>query len=1184
MLQNRKGRLRRLALVLAVTTTLTVTPLSGVTASAEMPQDDWAFLNSFVPALNRTWDEAPLINKDFTVNAPVMGNGDMSVAIGGNEYEQAYYMRNSDFWSDDDGPGGFQGVNQVPAGVLKIRSESPAVNLALGKTVTWSSEIRAAVAMYDNPAVNAVDGQIGTIWSSQGRKAVDPFYEWIIVDLGEATQIGRYVVTHYGEVYANKDAHNTADFKIQYSDAADPDGTWTDADVVTGNTARVTDKEITPFTARYVRLLVTNPESSGAENIAARIAEFELYAPAEIPPVKTVTASSEYVSGGLFAANALDGDDATFWASESHKNDGSEPQWLAIDYGTQRTFDRWVVKHYGATASNLSGSGVNTGDYALQISETGDPDGEWTTVDAVEGNRADFTDRTVEAFTARYVRLLVTVQAGNGSATEHARIAEFELHGPFEDEEVPGEAVAYRHEEDILTAEIHSTLPFGGHPLNIVSYTSAIENTMVVELSTLSDKAVPVCLELSDQVLNKQNYPAVAGAQGDTLWLKRETSQRSDARFIAKTATATRVLGATDLTVESEGAVAAAYFTVEPGQTVTLVTALKGDNDITGDNINVNNETNLTDVKATVSLANDTALGYLKEAHRQWWKDWYLKSYVRTYEDTLDRYYYRMLYQLGTMTRAGCVNPGLHGPWITADGKGQKYSSYCSNDLGAAMYYISLIESNRADNAKMWIDVAYDYIPYGQQRAKTEFGIDNGGTFYPVHWTPFAGANYEPYHWGQKWLSANIAQIGEYYYKYTLDKEYMAEKIYPQMKASALFFEKFLEKDEDGVYNFNHSATHEIIDNNPVIDELKNASMGLGVIKRLFTDIVAFSEDLGVDADKRELWCDIRDHLHELPTTEYKGKTVYATEEGLGFNSVGPNSGTSNIAQSQFVYPMDVVNRFSDEAEQEIIYNTLDLGLFDGGRWNQGNMVGQEFYTAMLRSGQFDVDRLIDYYTRVMKWNILEGREDGVGDSGYLQFPHFTGTGCSLNSFMNNLCVQSYEQGIMFFPEYPAHREAVFKNLLTLGGFLTSGEFRDGKAQNLTVTSQNGGACKVFAPWADANLKITCEGAKVRPAAVEETAQGVVYTFDTVAGKTYDLAPTQEEDEPLLYGDVDEDGSVTAADALMALQAATGKIDLTDPQTLAADVDGIAGVAASDALLILQYATEKIGTFPAERI
>ena len=56
-------------------------------------------------------------------------------------------------------------------------------------------------------------------------------------------------------------------------------------------------------------------------------------------------------------------------------------------------------------------------------------------------------------------------------------------------------------------------------------------------------------------------------------------------------------------------------------------------------------------------------------------------------------------------------------------------------------------------------------------------------------------------------------------------------------------------------------------------------------------------------------------------------------------------------------------------------------------------------------------------------------------------------------------------------------------------------------------------------------------------------------------------------------GDVDGDGTVTIADALAALQAASGQVELDISAQRAADVDGAAGISAADAWLILQSVT-----------
>lgn len=80
---------------------------------------------------------------------------------------------------------------------------------------------------------------------------------------------------------------------------------------------------------------------------------------------------------------------------------------------------------------------------------------------------------------------------------------------------------------------------------------------------------------------------------------------------------------------------------------------------------------------------------------------------------------------------------------------------------------------------------------------------------------------------------------------------------------------------------------------------------------------------------------------------------------------------------------------------------------------------------------------------------------------------------------------------------------------------------------------------------------------------------------------THDIAFISTSPQPIYFsGNVDGLDDVTASDALMALQAATGKITLTEEQQAAADVNGDESVAAGDALLILQYATRKIAQFP----
>ena len=75
------------------------------------------------------------------------------------------------------------------------------------------------------------------------------------------------------------------------------------------------------------------------------------------------------------------------------------------------------------------------------------------------------------------------------------------------------------------------------------------------------------------------------------------------------------------------------------------------------------------------------------------------------------------------------------------------------------------------------------------------------------------------------------------------------------------------------------------------------------------------------------------------------------------------------------------------------------------------------------------------------------------------------------------------------------------------------------------------------------------------------------------------LAKAREDFDNLsgvVYGDVNGDGEVTVADALMVLQHSVGKITLDESVLVNADVDGEEGIAVTDALAILQASVNKI--------
>ena len=151
---------------------------------------------------------------------------------------------------------------------VKTLSKDPIpTNIAKSKTATASSNVSG-----ETPA-NAVDGSTATKWCATASGD-----DWLKIDLGANHDISRWVVKHAG---AGGEGFNwnTKFFKLQKSS----DGTnWTDADTFYANggpyanVSSVTDRYVSRFTTRYVRLLVTKPTNDDSNNVT-RIYEFEVY-------------------------------------------------------------------------------------------------------------------------------------------------------------------------------------------------------------------------------------------------------------------------------------------------------------------------------------------------------------------------------------------------------------------------------------------------------------------------------------------------------------------------------------------------------------------------------------------------------------------------------------------------------------------------------------------------------------------------------------------------------------------------------------------------------------------------------------------------------------------------------------------------------------------------------------------
>jgi hypothetical protein len=74
--------------------------------------------------------------------------------------------------------------------------------------------------------------------------------------------------------------------------------------------------------------------------------------------------------------------------------------------------------------------------------------------------------------------------------------------------------------------------------------------------------------------------------------------------------------------------------------------------------------------------------------------------------------------------------------------------------------------------------------------------------------------------------------------------------------------------------------------------------------------------------------------------------------------------------------------------------------------------------------------------------------------------------------------MQSYTGTIRIFPNWTLEKDAEFKNLRAVGGFLVSGKLKNGKVEEIQLTSEAGGVLKMILPWENGRMESSSGGKK----------------------------------------------------------------------------------------------------------
>ncbi|MCW2880843.1 MAG: hypothetical protein JWQ95_4943 [Sphaerisporangium sp.] len=760
-----------------------------------------------------------------------------------------------------------------------------------------------------------------------------------------------------------------------------------------------------------------------------------------------------------------------------------KPQTLTIDLGTAKTFTRYVIRH--DAAARPAETANNTKNFTVATSANGST---WTTADTVDNNTANVTDRTIASVTARYVRLNISEPTQGTTADSlnnpRARIGQFELYagtgsppsGPFTEE------------ENILKGDVDTSMTIGGTPVSMKTWTAANDNLVVTRIQSLGSSTVRLQAQTSTGSPDpRSGFTSTSGVSGNTVWATRQTA--SGSRWVSRASVATRVIGGSLVGAPTaSGAAGKIVFDLPAGHTVNIVTGVAGGGQNPAD-----------PAPAARSVADGQSAGSLDtlyNGHVDWWKQYWLKSYVDLDDDVLERYYYGSLYLLGSAIRAGKTAPGLYGIWATSDFPSFNGDMHLNYNWMANFY--GVYSSNRPELALPYYDLVAAYLPEARRRAQQDLnrvkpdyigrrfpsGGVPSGVLFPVGIAPFGATADDNYH---QQVVNSLFTVTQYisYYDYTQDRNFLSSKAYPFMKEVAAFFQAYLEWDGPSQrYNL-YSGPHEGLWG-------RNSSPDVGMLKHLLGSLINASIELNVDAGDRSTWQNILQRLAPTPKTVYNGQTVYAladpgTITGGDTRDVHPGDNTINM---EFIHPGEVLGINGSAADRQVAVTTLDVM----NSWGQDNSFPKVF-TQAARVGypaQSLIDKLKGQISSRMAANLrITDPSHGLEKAGAIEA-------------IDNMLLQS-DGGVMrIFPVWPAGRNGSFVKLREKNGFVVSSARSGGQAVYVDITSDAGRTVRLQNPWPGRTVTVTRAGGGT----IGYTTSNDVINFPTQAGATYTVVPS----------------------------------------------------------------------------